>query len=200
MNVPNDLDVLSDGSFYATNFLPNMNPNELTKAIIGVKNGSIVHYDGDGNWQIVKENLCLPNGIWIDESNKLLFVANSGCHEVIRFEIDSSGKLLSNTKSSTKTNNTKITLGDNILSDEKGQLWIAAHPCPLEFTAHKENSQKKSPIEAFVIDPQTLQTTKVFQNNGDLISAASTAIFINQRLYISQVFDPFILVVDGLDL
>lgn len=38
-----------------------------------------------------------------------------------------------------------------------------------------------------------------FQNNGDLISAASTALFINNRLYISQVFDPFVLVVEGIE-
>ena len=42
--------------------------------------------------------------------------------------------------------------------------------------------------------------TKVFQNNGDLISAGSTTLFHNGRLYISQVFDPFVLVVEVPDI
>ena len=87
MDVPNDLDVLSDGSFYASNYVPSMDPNESTKAILGVKNGSIVHYDGNGNWQIAAKDFCYPNGIWVDETKDLLYMANGACHEVLRFEL-----------------------------------------------------------------------------------------------------------------
>ncbi len=200
MSVPNDLDVLSDGSFYASNYVPNTNPNEVTKAVLGIKTGSIVHYDGKGNWQIAEKGFCFPNGIWIDEAKNLLFVANGACHEVLRYEINGDGRLKANSKQSTAQQSEKITLGDNLLLDNEGRLWTAAHPCPLDFSAHAENSEEKSPIQAFVIDPMTLKAGNVFQNNGELISAASTALFINQRLYISQVFDPFILVVEGLNM
>ena len=199
MSVPNDLDVLSDGSFYATNYVPNMDPNEGTKAILGVKNGSIVHYDGQGNWQIAAKDFCYPNGIWVDETNNLLYLANGACHEVLRFDI-TKGKINTASKQSTLQHGEKITIGDNLMLDDNGRLWVAAHPCPLDFLAHSENNDQKSPIQIFEIDPNTLKTNNIFQNNGELISAASTALYINNRVYISQVFDPFVLVVEGLSL
>jgi len=176
-----------------------MGSSESTKAVLGFKTGSIVHFDGKGNWNISADDLCLPNGIWVDESKNQLFVANGSCHEVIRYDIEDSQLSLAS-KQSTLQHNEKITIGDNILQDEQGRLWVTTHPCPLDFLAHAEDSKEYSPSEIFIIDPATLKPNKVFQNNGDLISAASTALFVNNRLYISQVLNPYVLVVDGLDL
>ena len=198
MSVPNDLDVLSDGSFYATNYVPNMDEIEQNKAILGIKNGSIVHYDGKGGWQIAAKDLCFPNGISVDESNNLLYVTNGACHEVLQFTIEG-GIINTATRQSTIKHGQKITLGDNLLVDNQGQLWVTAHPCPLDFLAHSTDSKKKTPIQIFTIDPITLKTNTAFQNNGSLISAASTALFVNNHLYISQVFDPFVLVVEGIE-
>lgn len=50
MSVFNDLDVLFDGSFYVSNYVLNMNLNEVIKVVLGIKMGSIVYYDGKGNW------------------------------------------------------------------------------------------------------------------------------------------------------
>jgi hypothetical protein len=36
----------------------------------------------------------------------------------------------------------------------------------------------------------------MYVNTGDMISAASTAMVFNNKIYISQVFDPFIVVCD----
>jgi len=198
MSVPNDLAVLADGSFYATNYVPNMDEIEQNKAILGIKNGSIVHYDGKGGWQIAAKDLCFPNGILVDESNNLLYVANGACHEVLQFAIEG-GTINTSTRQSTIKHGQKITLGDNLLVDNQGQFWVTAHPCPLDFLAHSTNSSDKAPIQVFNIDPQTLKPTIAFQNNGELISAASTALSINNRLYLSQIFDPFVLVVEGIE-
>lgn len=196
MNVPNDLDVLADGSFYATNYVPSMNPTEMNKAIMGSKNGSIVYFDGKGNWEIAAKDLCIPNGIYMDEGNNHLYVANGGCHEVLQFEV-TEGKINASSKQSTIVNGPKITLGDNLLKDQQGQLWAVAHPCPLDFAAHTESKEEQSPTQIFTIDPTTLQPKTVFQNDGGLISAASTAVNINNQLYVSQVYEPYVLVVKG---
>ena len=199
LNVPNDLDVLSDGSFYATNYIPSMNPNESYKATLGMKTGSIVHFNGKNQWQLAVQDLCMPNGIWIDESKHLLYVANGACHEVNRYKLEDK-KVKVSSKQSTLAHGEKITIGDNLLPDNHGRLWVTAHPCPLDFVAHSENNQELSPSQVFAIDPNTLKTNAIFQTNGELISAASTALFINDRLYVSQVFEPFVLVVEGLKL
>lgn len=199
MSVPNDLDVLEDGSFYASNYVPNMNPSESTKAILGVKNGSVVHYDGKGAWKIVLKDLCYPNGVYVDKNRKNLFVANGGCQEVIRYNIENN-ELNIASKTSTKKHGIKIPIGDNLLLDNQGLLWTVAHPCPLKFLDHAKDSNSKSPMAVFAIDPNTLKSNPFFQNNGDLISAASTVLRLNNKLYISQVFDPFVLVIDDIEL
>ncbi len=199
MSVPNDLDVLEDGSFYASNYVPNMNPNESTKAILGIKAGSVVHYDGKGNWKIVLKEMCYPNGVYVDKTRKHIFIANGGCKEIVRYELEGSAINLA-TKVSTKEKEVKIPLGDNLLLDNHGLLWTVAHPCPLKFLEHSKDSKNKSPMAVFTIDPNTLKTTPFFQNNGGLISAASTVLRLDNRLYVSQVFDPFVLVIDGIEL
>jgi len=198
MSVPNDLEVLEDGSFYASNYIPNENSIESTKAVLGIKNGSIVHYDGNENWEIALDNLCYPNGIWVNQATQELVFANGGCQEVLRYKITADG-IDKSSKISTRKEGMDIPIGDNLMMDDQGVIWLTAHPCPLKFLDHGKDSQNHSPIQIFALDPQTMKADLVLQNNGDLISAASTAIRIKDRLFLSQVYDPYILAVDGVD-
>ncbi len=193
---PNDLDVLEDGSLYVTNPMPSNDPRESTKSILGIGNGNVLHYDGKGNWKVVLENMCYPNGVWVHQDKDYLLVANGGCREVARYAIKE-GQVDQQDKLSTKSHAIDIPVGDNLLMDNKGVLWTAAHPCPLKFLDHMKDATVPSPMQVFAMDPLTLKTNLVFQNNGDLISAASTVLHWEDRLYISQVFDPFVLVVEG---
>ena len=195
---PNDLDVLEDGSFYVSNPMPSNDPMESTKSILGIGNGNVLHYDGQGKWQVVLEDMCYPNGVWVNHEKGYLLVANGGCREVARFAIKE-GKVDQNDKLSTKSHSIDIPVGDNLLMDEEGVLWTAAHPCPLKFLDHLKDPAAPSPIQVFAMDPMTLKTNLVFQNNGELISAASTVLHWEDRLYISQVFDPFVLMVEGVN-
>lgn len=194
MRVPNDLDVLEDGSFYASNSVPTEGPNESTKAILGIGTGSVVHYDGKGNWEIVLADMCYPNGVWVNQQEGYLLVANGGCQEVVRYKIND-GKVDATDKLSTKKYGMNIPIGDNLMLDNDGKIWTAAHPCPLKFLDHAKDIKEKSPMQVFEIDPTTLKPNMAFQNNGDLISAASTVLKFENKLYIAQVFDPFVLVV-----
>lgn len=198
MTGPNDLDVLTDGSFYVSNPMPSNDPMESTKAILGVKNGNVLHYDGKGAWSVVVENMCYPNGVWVDDDKENLFIVNGGCHEVVRYPIQK-GIVNQDEGHSSSKHLLDITIGDNLLIDSEGTLWTAAHPCPLRFLSHLDSSENHSPSQVFSIDPLTLQPTLVFQNNGEFISAASTVLHLDNKLFISQVFDDFVLVVSQYD-
>lgn len=194
---PNDIDVLDDGSFYVSNPMPSNDPNESTKAILGIKNGTVLHYDGKGEWKTVLKDMCYPNGVWVDQKTEHLVIANGGCQAVERYpirnnEVDLEGKI------STAQHDIDIPIGDNLMLDNFGKLWTAAHPCPLKFVAHAQDTADKSPMQIFRIDPETMEPNLIFQNNGELISAASTALRIDNRLFVSQVFDPFVIVIEGL--
>ena len=86
------------------------------------------------------------------------------------------------------------------MMDNQGVLWTTSHPCPLKFLDHIKDSKAPSPSQVFAIDPMTLKSNLIFQTEGELISAASTVLRLEDRLYISQVLDPFVLVVNGLEL
>ena len=196
---PNDIDVLEDGSFYVTNPMPSNDPNESTKSILGVKNGTVLHYDGRGNWTTVLEEMCYPNGVWVNQEKSYITVANGGCKSVERFPIEH-GKVIASKKASTKDLGIEIPIGDNLMMDNQGVLWTVAHPCPLKFLDHAKDSKNPSPAQVFAIDPNTMKSGLVLQMNGELINAASTALRIDNRLYISQVFDAYVLVVEGVSL
>jgi len=196
MTGPNDLDVLEDGSLYVSNPMPANDPNGSTKSILGVKNGNVLHYDGKGNWEKVLDKMCYPNGVWVNQEKNYLVVANGGCQEVARFAIKN-GKVDQSDKLSTKSHQINIPIGDNLMMDNQGVLWTTSHPCPLKFLDHLKDSNNPSPSQVFAMDPMTMKSNLVFQTNGELISSASTALRIDNRLYLSQVFDPFVLVVKG---
>lgn len=196
---PNDIDVLEDGSFYVSNPMPSDGPNESTKAILGVKTGTVLHYSQTSKWTTVLKDMCYPNGVWVNKEKSYLTVANGGCKAVERYPIEN-GMVVATKSASTKKLGLDIPIGDNLMMDNQGVLWATAHPCPLKFLEHMKDSNIPSPSQIFAIDPNTMKGNMVFQTNGELISAASTALRIDNRLYISQVFDPFVLVVEGVEL
>jgi len=198
IKVPNDLDVLSDGSFYASNFIPHNGPYETIKANLGMKTGSVVYCDASGQCDYAIKNLGLPNGVFVDEAQNLLYVMNGTCHEVIRYKIND-GQVDESSKTSSKMYGEKVTIGDNLLMGTDGQLWTTAHPSPLDFLSHSKESNAFSPSQVFSIDPETLNVQKKFQNEGEIISAASTALYFDNRLFVSQVFEPFIIVIEEMN-
>lgn len=199
MKAPNDLHVLNDGSLYATNYLDTISAYSQNLSALGARTGSLVYFDGKDSWEIVADDFCYPNGVWVNEEGSNLVLANGGCKEVLNFNVSENGALDTKNVKSTKAHDIEIPLGDNFVLDNQGRLWTTNHPCPLKFLGHKNNSASPSPIQVFKIDPTTLKSEMVYQNNGESISAASTAIFLNGNLYISQVFDPFVLVLKNIE-
>ena len=63
----------------------------------------------------------------------------------------------------------------------------------LAFMKHVKSSDNHSPSVVYKINLETSSATVIYANKGDQISAASTAILFDENLYISQVFNPFIL-------
>lgn len=193
LKIPNDLHVLSDGTIYVTNYLKNGDFQESLLTSLGKKTGDVIHYDQNGQWSVVIDDLCYPNGIYVDEDTDQLILANGACQEVLKYDIIQNGQIESSSVQSTRQYDVDIPMGDNLVIDQKGALWTTNHPCTLDFVGHASDTTKKSASQVRKIDPKTLSSEIVWQNNGDIISAASTAIYMDGHLYVSQVFDPFII-------
>ena len=83
--------------------------------------------------------------------------------------------------------------GNDNLRIHQGKILTCAHVKPLRFVRHAKNQAKHSPVKVFLVDPQSGKTETLFANEGSQISGASTAIIFDDYLYISQVFEPYIL-------
>ena len=75
-------------------------------------------------------------------------------------------------------------------------LIIVAHPKPLKFLAHMKNAAKPSPGITYAVNYNTLASRVIFADDGKRISCNSTGLIYKNKLYIAQVFEPFILEVD----
>ena len=82
--------------------------------------------------------------------------------------------------------------GDNI-TKYKNKFIVAAHLNTFAFLRHQKKSTNHSPSVIYQFDPKSGEKEVLFSDDGKLISAASTAIRYDDYLYISQIFDNFIL-------
>lgn len=85
--------------------------------------------------------------------------------------------------------------GNDNLRIHDGKILTCCHIKPMRFIGHAKNPDKNSPVEVFLVDPRSGESESLFASDGSQISGASTAIIHEDVLYISQVFEPFLLAV-----
>lgn len=147
--------------------------------------GGKVYLHKNNQLKKVAKGLSYPNGLWKIDST--LYVSLTTGSKVLAYKINEDGSL------SNKKKITKIKGADNF-SNYKEHLIVTSHPRFLKFIKHFKNPERKSPSLVYVINPKAGKKKVIFEDKiGNLISAASTAIFYKNHLYISQVFDDFII-------
>jgi arylesterase/paraoxonase len=81
---------------------------------------------------------------------------------------------------------------DNITLDSDGSIWITSHPKLLAFASYAKNPNNLSPSQVFKLETKGSNdfiVEEVYLNNGEEISASSTALQVNGRIYIGCVFE-----------
>lgn len=163
---PNDIFALSKDEFYYT-----------SSKMIG---GKIYHFVNDKAAPVIK-GLKMPNGIYI-ENDTLYFTATLG-NALFKAPL----------KTFKKKKVCKLKGGDNIMKYSKNEFLIASHQSFSKFMKHAGNPQKPSPSMIYKVNIVTGEKKVVFSDDGNTISAASTAVSYQNKLYIGQVFEDFIL-------
>ncbi|MCB0546659.1 MAG: SMP-30/gluconolactonase/LRE family protein [Phaeodactylibacter sp.] len=192
LKTPNDIFVLSDGSFYVSNILKKSSMWQFIRGAFGAKTGNIVYYHPENGWKAPLSKQAYPNGIFVDEAAQHLYMMHGACQEANRYTLSAPGQIAPGSKTTAPQ---KIAMGDNLTRDSQGYLWATSHPCLFKFLKHSKG-KGPAPSLAYRIDPQTMEAELVYQNNGEEISAASTALWHDGKLYLSQVFDNFVLEID----
>ena len=73
------------------------------------------------------------------------------------------------------------------------EIWVAAHPSTFKFLRHAASKDNIAPSQIYRIDSKTNEVTNHYSNDGSELSAASTGLIIGDRIYVSQVFEDFLL-------
>ena len=187
---PNDLLAVGRDRLYMTN--DHANPPGFSRMLEDYLRRSIstvVYYDGE-RFIEVASGIRYPNGINRSGDGETLYVASTG-GRLLLFGIDpDSGKL-------ERRGAIEIGTGlDNIELDEKGDLWIGAHPKLLTFVQHAGDASRHSPSQVIRIgDPDTDApiVEEVFLSLGEDLSGSSVGAVYGDRLLVGSVMDDGIL-------
>lgn len=155
--------------------------------VLKLKRANVVRLEKDssGIWHamVVAEKLGYPAGI--NRTGNRLYVGDAILNRIHVFEITGHGL--------TKTDTFKKLRGNDNIRFHNQQLITTGHIRPFQFIKHTKDPANLSPVAVFLVNPQTGSFTTLYHTDGSSISAGSTAIIFRNQLYISQVFDPFIL-------
>lgn len=160
---------VNKGIFYITNDL------KFKGAIVLYKNGEYKKLD---------KHIKYPNGIFIKDST--LYLTTTLSNKVYQYKVNQDYTLGKNKKV------TKVKGADNIRFYNEW-LITTSHYKFLKFINHFKDEKKHSPSLVYAINTTTGEKKELFNNKGDIISAASGALIYKGNLYIGQVFQEFIL-------
>lgn len=180
---PNDLSVTPEGDIYVTNDVPGN-----LSLYLRSESSEIAFYDHHAKtWKIVADGIAFANGI-LAEKDRVYVTATLG-DEVLVFPRLPDGLL------GKPEIVAKLKGADNLMR-YKDSLLTTAHLDDLAFLKHKRNPEHFAPSAVFRIRPELYVKDTVYVDAGETISAASTALIYGDKLYISQVFDPYIVICD----
>jgi arylesterase/paraoxonase len=190
----NDLVAVDTERFYVTNdhhnpFGPMQLVEDVMQGLLGksAAKGSVVYYDGK-RFRSVVQGTGYANGINVSRDGKTLYLA------------EAMAKTLSvyarNERSGALTLRRRVPLGtgpDNIEIDERGDLWLGAHPASMQFLAHARDRSGKTKAPAQVLRVKLGGSEpivdEVYLSGDGPFSAAASAAAHTGRLLIGPVFD-----------
>jgi len=142
----------------------------------------------DGTWdaRIVAEGLGYPAGI--NRIGDNIYAGDAVNHLFHIYTIEN-GELIPQEPLPGLKGNDNIRVVD-------GMIYVAGHVKPLKFIGHAISSANRSPVEVWRVNPDSREITSIYYTEGQTISAGSTAVMLEGKLYICQVFDPYILEVE----
>ncbi|TGK17936.1 arylesterase [Leptospira fluminis] len=189
---PNDLFVVSENEIYVSNDHGQGGKfRYFIDDLFGIARAEISLFDGKA-WSSLGNPLYYGNGIlFVKQADGKEFLYRSGFMDrsVFKFRVDrTSGKIVLGDPK-------KIFLDtgtDNLELDEHGRILVVGHTSTWKFLRHLRNKDYPSPTEVFAIFPDD-SFKEIYANPGEEISAGSTAISHKDKLYISQVFNDFVL-------
>jgi len=188
---PNDIVMIDNDRFYFTNDHKYTEGfGRFTEDYLGRSISNIIYFDGT-SYREVANGIAYANGINYDAKRNLLFVASPRKFLVKVYKVQSNGDLefIEDIDCGTGV--------DNIEFDNKGQLWIGAHPNLLEFTSYAKGKKEYSPSEIIKIDyrgTNDYSVETIYLDDGSNMSGSSVAVPFGSLIIAGNVKDNHFLI------
>jgi len=192
---PNDVTANCAGEIFVTNDARKR--GSVIESLLKLKTSNVVHYNpANKKWNVAATGFSYANGIAINHcpsdyvllstirSNKLYMLKNSDDDKNLYIP-----RVIAKLKGL-----------DNITFINDNEILVTAHLRQIAFLKHYKDAKNISPTVVYRVNINTGEYKAVYSNDGSDISAGSTALYYNKKLYISQVFEPFLLKCDAADL
>lgn len=196
---PNDVAATPSGEMFVTNDSGKRNAKlehlfNLARASVVMyvennyfKDPSTGQWKKNPVWQLAASGLKYANGIAAG-SYRQIYVSTVTGNQLLSYQLVEKGNGFGPKKVIAKLKGL-----DNISFVNPDEILVTSHPRLYRFIRHYKNPEKKSPSVVYRVNLKTGKVNTIFSDDGSQISAASTAVLFNGKLFISQVFEPFIL-------
>lgn len=186
---PNDLAAVGPRQFYFTNDRRAMDANgQLIEMLFALEHSNVAFFDGS-KATIVGPDIAFANGIAVSNSGAQLYATSTRSAEVIVYDRDPVSHAV------TEVDRIAVGTGpDNISVSPDGRLLIADHPNGVDFQTHAGDPEALSPVRIFDVAVTENQVTRIYEDNGGLLSGVSVAVPFGDRLLMGAVFADGVLV------
>ncbi len=159
--------------------------NRKWEKLMALKRSYVLHFNGEA-WKQVGEKLRYANGVGVADGR--IYMTGTQEPSIISFKMNADGTFSDREVYPTMKGN------DNITFHNK-KLVTTAHLDFLKFLKHVKDGEEPTPCIVYSMDLQTHQLDTLYLDNGTVMSAASTGLIYKDKLYASQIFNPFIIAI-----
>lgn len=203
---PNDVTANCAGEIFVTNDA--RKHGSAIESILKLKTSTIVHYQPESQrWNLVAKGFSYANGIAINHCpyDYIIFsTVRSNKVFMLQYHpkalISNKKDPLDDTESYYLKTIAKLKGLDNITFISDKEILVTAHLRQVAFLKHYKDPKNLSPTVVYKVNIITGEYQAIYSNDGSAISTGSTALYYKHKLYISQVFEPFLLKCDAGDL
>lgn len=192
---PNDVTADCSGQIFVTNDAHKR--GSTMESLLKLKRSNLVRFDPVGKiWNVAAERFSYANGIAVNHcpaDYAILSTVRSNKLYLLKKQADDKGRY-------SKTVIAKLKGLDNITFLNDHEVLVTAHLRPIAFLKHYKDAKNISPTVVYKVNIFTGEYKAIYVNDGSAISGASTALYYKGQLYLSQVFESFLLKCEAKDL
>lgn len=179
---PNAVAAMPGGGCYVSN--DRKNHDSMWEAILKQKKATVVRCTEGGDAKVVVPRVMYGNGITVG-GDGMVYQASTRGNKIFAYHVTEDSLVEPSVVA-------KLVGPDN-LRWEGNDLLVVCHLRGLAFLRHAKNAEKGSPTVVYQVPIDGEKPKVLYANRGQPISAGSTAVIVDGKLYVCQVFEPGIL-------